>query len=46
MPDEKKVILSTKGLTKIFGFGRNKTLAVDHVDIEIYEGEVVSIVGE
>jgi peptide/nickel transport system ATP-binding protein len=46
MPAERIIILSAKGLTKIFGFGRNKTLAVDHVDIEILEGEVVSIVGE
>jgi len=46
MPDEKKLCLSTSGLTKVFGFGRNKTLAVDHVDINLYEGEVVSIVGE
>jgi len=46
MPAEKNVILSTKGLTKVFGFGRTKTLAVDRVDLEIYEGEVVSIVGE
>jgi peptide/nickel transport system ATP-binding protein len=46
MPDEKKLCLSTSGLTKIFGFGRNKTLAVDHVDLNLYEGEVVSIVGE
>ena len=46
MDNERNIILSTKGLSKIFGFGRNKTLAVDHVDIEIFEGEVVSIVGE
>jgi len=46
MPDERKIILRTSGLTKVFGFGRNKTLAVDHVDIDIYESEVVSIVGE
>ena len=46
MDNERNIILSTKGLTKIFGFGRSKTLAVDHVDIEIFEGEVVSIVGE
>ncbi|MGZ9223148.1 MAG: ABC transporter ATP-binding protein [Anaerolineales bacterium] len=46
MPNEKKLYLSTSGLTKIFGFGRTKTLAVDHVDINLYEGEVVSIVGE
>src|SRR6188474_3671697 len=46
MPYEKKLCLSTIGLTKMFGFGRQKTVAVDHVDIELYEGEVVSIVGE
>ena len=46
MPDEKNIILSTSGLTKVFGFGRTKTLAVDHVDIDLYESEVVSIVGE
>jgi peptide/nickel transport system ATP-binding protein len=46
MPDDRKIILSTKGLTKVFGFGRSRTLAVDHVDIDIRESEVVSIVGE
>jgi len=46
MADEKKLILSASGLTKVFGFGRQKTLAVDQVDIDFYEGEVVSIVGE
>ena len=46
MPAEKKICLSTSGLTKIFGFGGHKTLAVDHVDMTLYEGEVVSIVGE
>ena len=46
MLESKEVILSGKGLTKIFGFGATKTLAVDHVDIELYKGEVVSIVGE
>ena len=46
MADERKLCLSTSGLTKVFGFGRQKTVAVDHVDINLYEGEVVSIVGE
>jgi peptide/nickel transport system ATP-binding protein len=46
MPGEKNIILSGMGLTKVFGFGRQKTLAVDHVDFDFYEGEVVSIVGE
>ena len=46
MSVEKKICLSTSGLTKVFGFGRTRTLAVDHVDMSLYEGEVVSIVGE
>jgi len=43
---DKKICLSTTGLTKVFGFGSSKTRAVDHVDMNLYEGEVVSIVGE
>jgi peptide/nickel transport system ATP-binding protein len=46
MSENKQLCLSTSGLTKVFGFGRTRTLAVDHVDINLYEGEVVSIVGE
>lgn len=46
MSAEKKSCLSVKGLTKVFGFGNRKTVAVDRVDMELYEGEVVSIVGE
>lgn len=46
MAIEKKICLSGTGLTKIFGFGRQRTLAVDHVDFNFYEGEIVSIVGE
>jgi peptide/nickel transport system ATP-binding protein len=46
MQGEKKLCLSGSGLTKVFGFGRQKTVAVDHVDFNFYEGEIVSIVGE
>ncbi|MBN1313727.1 MAG: ABC transporter ATP-binding protein [Anaerolineae bacterium] len=46
MPDEKNLCLSGSGLTKVFGFGRQKCVAVDHVDFNFYEGEIVSIVGE
>jgi peptide/nickel transport system ATP-binding protein len=38
--------LSGKGITKIFGFGEEKTIAVDHVNFEFHEGEIISIVGE
>ena len=46
MADEKNICLSGSGLTKVFGLGRQKTVAVDHVDFNFCEGEVVSIVGE
>lgn len=43
---ERAICLKTEGLTKVFGFGKRKTVAVDHVDLVLHEGEVVSIVGE
>jgi peptide/nickel transport system ATP-binding protein len=46
MTIEKKPCLSASGLTKVFGLGRQKTIAVDHVDFNFYEGEIISIVGE
>jgi peptide/nickel transport system ATP-binding protein len=46
MTGEKSSYLSGIGLTKVFGFGRQKTVAVDHVDFDFHEGEVISIVGE
>ena len=33
-------------MTKVFGMGKTRTVAVDHVDFDFCEGEVVSIVGE
>jgi peptide/nickel transport system ATP-binding protein len=38
--------LKGSGLTKIYGLGRQKCIAVDHVDFDFCEGETVSIVGE
>ncbi len=38
--------LSGKNVTKIFGFGDKKTVAVDHVNFDFHKGEFVSIVGE
>jgi peptide/nickel transport system ATP-binding protein len=46
MPGEKSLCMSGSGVTKVFGFGRQRTVAVDHVDFEFHEGEVISIVGE
>ncbi len=33
-------------MTKVFGMGKTRTVAVDHVDFDFCEGEIVSIVGE
>ncbi len=41
-----KPCLSGRGLTKIYGLGKTQKLAVDHVDFDFNEGEIVSIVGE
>jgi peptide/nickel transport system ATP-binding protein len=46
MNADRPICLSARGVTKVFGFGQRKTLAVDHVDLDLHEGEVVSIVGE
>jgi peptide/nickel transport system ATP-binding protein len=46
MTRENRSFLSGNNLTKEFGFGHRKTVAVDHVDFDFHEGEVVSIVGE
>ena len=46
MAEEICSCLRGEGLTKIFGIGRKQCLAVDHVDFDFSEGEIVSIVGE
>ncbi|MCA9953353.1 MAG: ABC transporter ATP-binding protein [Ardenticatenaceae bacterium] len=46
MNEGRNLCLSGKGVTKEFGFGRGKTVAVDHVDFNFHEGEIISIVGE
>ncbi len=43
---ERTVCLCGRGLTKVFGLGRQTVTAVDHVDFDFYDGELVSIVGE
>lgn len=45
-PNTAKPCLTGRGVTKVFGFGDKKTVAVDHVDFNFREGEFVSIVGE
>ena len=38
-------ILKTDKLTKIYGSGENKVVALDHVSFSVNEGEFVAIVG-
>jgi peptide/nickel transport system ATP-binding protein len=38
--------LSGAGVTKVFGVGSKRNVAVDHVDFSFDEGELISIVGE
>lgn len=46
MSEKRAACLSGKGVTKVFGMGSRKTVAVDHVDFDFREGEIISIVGE
>ncbi len=43
---DRSLCLSGKGVTKVFGFGETKTVAVNAIDFDFHEGELVSIVGE
>jgi peptide/nickel transport system ATP-binding protein len=41
-----KSVLRGEKVTKIFGYGKTRTVAVNEVDFDFHEGEVISIVGE
>lgn len=41
-----KTILETKQLCKYYGTGENQVKAVDNIDLQIYQGEFVTIVGK
>ncbi|MEM2855603.1 MAG: ABC transporter ATP-binding protein [Candidatus Nitrosocaldaceae archaeon] len=43
--DSFNIVLETKNLTKIYGSGPNKVVAIDNVNIKIRKGEFVSIIG-
>ncbi len=44
--EARPLCLSGSGVTKVFGVGPRAVTAVDHVDFQFREGELVSIVGE
>ncbi len=39
-------IIEGKNISKVFGYGKNRTIAVSNADFSFLRGEVVSIVGE
>lgn len=43
---DRPLCLSGTGVTKVYGMGAKRNVAVDHVDFAFREGELVSIVGE
>ena len=46
MAEDRQLCLSGRGVTKVFGHGKKKTVAVNSVDFEFYQGDLISIVGE
>lgn len=45
MTEEKKCVIEVKNLYKIYKVGTNKVRALNGVDLKIYEGEFVAIIG-
>jgi len=43
---DRPLCLSGRNVTKVFGYGSKSTTAVNNVDFDFHEGELVSIVGE
>lgn len=43
---ENKVLLRVRNLSCVFGYGKKQFLAIDHVDFDILEEEIITIVGE
>lgn len=46
MANNRNLCLSGTNVTKVFGFGRQRTIAVNSVNFAFHEGEIISIVGE
>jgi peptide/nickel transport system ATP-binding protein len=41
-----ELFLSGRGITREFGYGADKTVAVNNIDFDFHRGEIISIVGE
>lgn len=46
MTQSNEAILSGRGATRVFGYGKKSVIAVNKVDFDFKKGEIVSIVGE
>ncbi len=46
MPISSEVVLEGRGLTRVFGWGRRRVVAVRNVDFAFHRGEIITIVGE
>ena len=46
MSKEKEPLLEVRDLSVCFGKGKNRVTAVQHINLEIYEGETYGLVGE
>jgi len=42
---EREVVISARGLTRVFGLGERRVVAVDNVDLDVRQGEFLAIVG-
>lgn len=42
---EKETIIKIRGLRKVYRLGEEKVVALNHVDLDIYEGEICCILG-
>ncbi|MFC5452736.1 ABC transporter ATP-binding protein [Paenibacillus aestuarii] len=46
MKRNNNILITGKQITKVFGYGKHKTTAVQDVNFDFHEGEIISIVGE
>ncbi len=46
MPISSEVVLEGRGLTRVFGWGRRRVVAVRNVGFAFHRGEIITIVGE
>ncbi len=44
-PESETVTLELRNLAKMFGSGKSQHLAVDHIDLEVKQGEFITILG-